>query len=312
MATAKTDAIEESRSQIRTLMGLLLKHRGGPGFGKGILKAPEAERFETLLKEVTEILRAEALMAGANLKSVMGAPALQQHNVATPTPLATRSSSNVGTTTFTTPGAVEAAMNSTLACVEGAVQMYKKSPPEARESLLVALRGALMSAVNTCNQLIAENEVENVQAYRQAVSQQEPAESKPVAPQQYFNLAPFSPASGTKLEATTQSQSHFGGAPSTPAQEVVTPQPQQVASNVEIPAFDYNEENSVFLKGVYETLVAASGEERFGLGKLNPAQVSSFNCLWRITLLLALRLMVMHTVSCYHYRLLHWPTKLLR
>ena len=34
---------EDVRRNVRTLQGLLLKHRGGPGFGAGRLKAPEAK-----------------------------------------------------------------------------------------------------------------------------------------------------------------------------------------------------------------------------------------------------------------------------
>ncbi|KAL3918386.1 MAG: hypothetical protein SGARI_007479 [Bacillariaceae sp.] len=51
---------EESRQKIRTLMGMILKHRGGPGFGKGRLQGPEIDRFDSLMNEVTAILREEA------------------------------------------------------------------------------------------------------------------------------------------------------------------------------------------------------------------------------------------------------------
>lgn len=50
---------EEVRRKVRTMQGLLLKHRGGPGFGAGRLKAPEAQRLEETLEEVKGILRSE-------------------------------------------------------------------------------------------------------------------------------------------------------------------------------------------------------------------------------------------------------------
>ena len=55
-----TDEKPEVRRGLRTLMGLILKHRGGPGFGKGRIKGDEAEGFEKLLGEITDLLRSEA------------------------------------------------------------------------------------------------------------------------------------------------------------------------------------------------------------------------------------------------------------
>jgi len=45
-------------------------------------------------------------------------------------------------------------MESTLACVEGAIQMYKNSPPELKAGVLGALRAALLFAANTCQQVM--------------------------------------------------------------------------------------------------------------------------------------------------------------
>ena len=63
--TAAVTNSEELRRDIRTLMGLVLKHRGGPGFGSGILKDAEAQRLKNLLADVKGTLREEAGMKKA-------------------------------------------------------------------------------------------------------------------------------------------------------------------------------------------------------------------------------------------------------
>ena len=318
-AVAASGDQEEIRRTIRTLMGLLLKHRGGPNFGKGRLKGTEIQRFESVLAEVTNLLRSEmgsgpAKEVAASVPSVSApavpvapaAPAVPAQPVlaapmsttittgANPVPAADRMASTIACVEgaiqmyknsppelqeglvvtlrsalmvavktcnevivekgleSAIPGAnsVPAAdrMASTIACVEGAVQMYKNSPPELQEGLLVTFRSALMAAVNTCNQVIAENEVENVQAYRQTVAPPV-AESAAVPPTQFFEVTPYTPP--------------------TESGEVSTPEPV-----VEMQAPTGTDENSQLLLKVYDSLVASSGNEKFGLGKLSGAEVS--------------------------------------
>ena len=50
---------DEKHRELRTLQGLLLKQRGGPGFGAGRLREPEAQRLESSLEKVMGILRSE-------------------------------------------------------------------------------------------------------------------------------------------------------------------------------------------------------------------------------------------------------------
>ena len=119
----------DTRQDIRTLMGLMLKHRGGPGFGAGRLQGTEAERLEALAKAIPDVLRQEEQVA--------------------PAPLAPQSVSS--------PAAAPAQNSrvpSMIACIEGAVTMYKNSPPELQGSVLVALRAALLSALETLSQVI--------------------------------------------------------------------------------------------------------------------------------------------------------------
>lgn len=136
-ATAPTNP-EEIRQKIRTLMGLMLKHRGGPGFGKGRLKGQEIDRFEGLLEEVTTLLREESELAPPLEKPAKSQSVLE--------PSSSESSDN----------SIESAnIDSTIACIEGAIAMYKNSPPAIQQSVLVTLRAALVSAVDTCNIVLA-------------------------------------------------------------------------------------------------------------------------------------------------------------
>ena len=52
-----------------------------------------------------------------------------------------------------------AKIQSMIACIEGAIVMYKNSPIELQSSVLGTLSAALMSAVNTCNGILAVGSV---------------------------------------------------------------------------------------------------------------------------------------------------------
>jgi hypothetical protein len=146
LATSSTP--EETRRKIRTLMGFLLKHRGGPAFGSGILQGAEIDRFDNLLQEVTSLLREEAGHAAPQNPPMMTAPAAS------------------GITVTPNSPSDMAQVEGTIACIEGAIAMYKNCPPELKEGILITLRAALMSAVNTCNKVIANDEVVNYAAYQ--------------------------------------------------------------------------------------------------------------------------------------------------
>ena len=62
--SASANDSEDIHRSLCTLQGLILKHRGGPGFGAGQLKAPEASKLETSLTEVTTLFGKEAGMSG--------------------------------------------------------------------------------------------------------------------------------------------------------------------------------------------------------------------------------------------------------
>jgi hypothetical protein len=152
------------REGIRALMGMLLKHRGGSGFGPGRLTGGEINSFDMLATDISAILRDEARNAPvpeepAAVQQMASVQAAQQATA--PAPAAVQEKS-------TQPTADR--VNGMFACMEGAMQMYKHSPPELQEGVLATLRAALLSAVNTCNDIIAANEGVNPPAYQTATS----------------------------------------------------------------------------------------------------------------------------------------------
>lgn len=196
-----TSSSDTRKQNLRTLMGLLLKHRGGPGFGKGRLKGPDVDLFEGLVEEITNMLRDEAKDAKpdndmstsqtAEVQSIEArdpAPVESPADISQPEPMnventvvepqpettptvttnvvpepettaAVAESTNVVAEPETTAVVADSVgpenIDSTIACIEGAIVMYKNSPPAIQESVLVTLRAALVSAVDTCNIALA-------------------------------------------------------------------------------------------------------------------------------------------------------------
>jgi len=153
-----TSSTDVRRQNLRTLMGLMLKHRGGPGFGKGRLKGPDVDLFEGLVKEITNMLRDEAILAQPSIDESASVIAEKSASVVKESApfQAVAVVSQPETPVTTSDSADEPAnIDSTIACIEGAITMYNNSPPTIQESVLGTLRAALMSAVDTCNIVLA-------------------------------------------------------------------------------------------------------------------------------------------------------------
>lgn len=148
---------DEMRADVRTMMGLLMKHKGGPGFGVGRIVGRERELFESLARSVTATLRDEAMLypddlvgEGIDLQ-VEASPSSNMQ--LPPTPAVPTSHENGSTSSQSSTGNVDGM----VACIEGAVLMYRNSPPNLQESVVMTLRAALLSAVNTCNQIVGDD-----------------------------------------------------------------------------------------------------------------------------------------------------------
>jgi hypothetical protein len=100
----------------------------------------------------------------------------------------------------------EARISGTIALIEGAIVMYKNSPPELHSSILVTLRGALLSGIGTLNGVIAENEAKNLKSYQQ---QQPTVSSFPpstaTAPGEYYDVIPIEQAAPGTSPPTSRS-----------------------------------------------------------------------------------------------------------
>lgn len=180
-----TSSSDTRKQNLRTLMGLLLKHRGGPGFGKGRLKGPDIDLFEGLVEEITNMLRDEASNAKSDtdisttqtaedipMEEPVQTPDESTEPISQPEPIRVETIESVPqpeptpvetntaipeieTVAVVGESAGSENIDSTIACIEGAITMYKNSPPAIQESVLVTLRAALMSAVDTCNIALA-------------------------------------------------------------------------------------------------------------------------------------------------------------
>ena len=154
--TTTTDDEESLRRDIRTVMGLLLKHRGGPGFGGGRLHGVDVDRFETLTQQVLTVLKQQGVPDTAHpapsttsslSQSTTISSSLSQSATTTPSPRAPPSSSGA-------PENTAARVQNMISCIEGGIQMYRNSPPELREGVLVTFRAALVSAIHTVSEIL--------------------------------------------------------------------------------------------------------------------------------------------------------------
>ena len=131
---------EENRKSIRTLMGLLLKHRGGPGFGHGRLEGAEAQKLSDMSSDVLSLLKLESgveSITDSVLDTVTKeslAQATRQENPSSP-------------------------LTGAIACVDAAVNMYRNAESSGQKDLLPSLRDALLSAVSTMNKVISEEQM---------------------------------------------------------------------------------------------------------------------------------------------------------
>jgi hypothetical protein len=270
---------EDTKGKIRTLMGYMLKHRGGPGFGKGRLQGGEIVQFDNLLQEVAGLLREEAAQSGGAMGGVplMTQPAVPQQAVASPVPPAAPVAP-VDTSQ----------MDSTIACIEGAITMYKNSPPELKSSVMATMRAALASAINTCDAIIGANDPTPMAASAQvegtiAVIEGAVAMYRNCPPELQSSVlitlrAALRSAISTcdSLLGAPQAVAVASVAPVEPAQPPVQPAaptvPVQAAPAVPAqgvqsaaPIVPPTDPNSKALDGIYNKLKAAGGEGSLGL-----------------------------------------------
>lgn len=270
---ASSTDTDELRGEIRTLMGLLLKHRGGPGFGAGRLKGHEIERFERLLSQLTGKLQVESGNGQSQAAVPVATVSATTPSVSTPAPKqapppqprqqtvrqqlqpvaqaataalsppqpAVPTSSAISVAETVPPGERIQRM---ISCIEGAIQMYKNSPPELQEGLLIPVRSALMTAVTTCNQVIAENELRNYEAYKALAGPVAPSIAAP--PTQYFDVV--------QVQGDDEDEQVFSGE-----------YDDEVTFSTSSTTTTELDGNSKILEKIYQDLKAAAGDGKLGL-----------------------------------------------
>eukprot|EP00986_Skeletonema_menzelii_P021272 scaffold33830_cov143-Skeletonema_menzelii.AAC.1 len=174
---------DEKRRELRTLQGLLLKQRGGPGFGAGRLREAEASRLEKSLETVMSILRSEdgdfiagtptAAAAVATSPPVAQAPKPVQpaQPVKPAQPMQPTKPVQPAQPVQPTPAPVQSQidpMTGSIACVEAALKMYQDASPAERQVMMIPLREALMAAASGANKVIAETELKAHKAAMEA------------------------------------------------------------------------------------------------------------------------------------------------
>ena len=289
VSAAAAPETEDSKRQARELQGYFLKHRGGPGFGSGKLRGNEVEKFEQTLKAVGGQLRAEA--GPRTEQASVPAPAF----VAAPAPAAVVAPAAPAPAPVVAASSEESAgrLQGTLACVEGAVQMYKNCPPDLQPGMLMALRGALLSAASSCQQVIEGTDTPTPYTPPAADGAAAPLESTLAfvegAVQMYKNCPPEMQAGmlmsvrAALLSAANSCQQVIDqgeeqpvvvAAPAAAAPVVVQDAP--TPSIQEDAAPTGNDSNSVLLRKVYDSLGDASGGGKFGLGPISSTEVRHF------------------------------------
>jgi hypothetical protein len=288
---------EETRQKIRTLMGLILKHRGGPGFGKGRLKGPEIDMFENLFEEVGGLLREEAKMTHPVDNPLIST---KPQTIVDPTPVHAVATLSPPPAPVAPSASAPANIDSTIACIEGAITMYKNCPPELQSSVLFTLRAALQSAVDTCNVILVsqpppaiaanpdgriDNTIAVIDGAITMYKNSPPALKESVlvtlraalisAVETCSSVVGVPPAAVTVSTPAAPPPPVTAPAPVAPPASAVspvdTPAAPSLQNSVDVPvpsmgspALD-TDPNSMKLEVVYEKVVGASGDGRLGL-----------------------------------------------
>mmetsp|Transcript_8281 Transcript_8281/g.18034 ORF Transcript_8281/g.18034 Transcript_8281/m.18034 type:complete len:432 (-) Transcript_8281:109-1404(-) len=249
---------DATRAKIRTTMGLLLKHRGGPNFGRGRLKGPEWKRFDSMVEEVVTQLYEEA--GSSALPTIVAAENEEQEPDATAPVVeaqpVTRAVADQEVQPVTqvvkekqptfvqevVPKTVPSSsfdskpLDDSLECVQAIVTAYRVAPPGTIG--LESLRNALASAVRKCEEALGM-----------------PSSS---------TSATGVSTSGETIEASVQAEASVEemvttapiASPTKEVEETLTP---TVLSPLE------GDENFLALKNVYDKIAGASGREKYGL-----------------------------------------------
>ena len=263
---------DEYRQEIRKLMGLIIKHRGGTGFGAGRLEGAEAQMLEGLAGDVVQKLRKEAVPNDTTKKTPVVSTEGSAAPVASsmPAPAAT----NAPAPQSDKKGVRIEAM---LSWIEGAIQVYKNSPVEVQESVLLTFRAALVAALETCDDILQNNETRDIKAYPgldNMISVLEGAilmyrNSPPELQGGVLVTLRMALMSAVSTMNQSIADTDQQAASSTPKQE---PASTTAAASTQT-VFSGNDANTKFFEEVYEKLKRAEGDGKMGIREdISPEQ----------------------------------------
>jgi hypothetical protein len=235
---------EETRKEIRKLMGLLLKHRGGSGFGHGRLKEPEAKMLEESASKILSMLKNES---GVN-PSASSAMDKTISNA--------ESAIADGHASTSHPSTSDSSLSGAIACAEAALALFKASDPSRQRDLLPSVRDALVSATATIRKIVDDNDGSQV-----TVEQEKPVYATTMAfPDTYKVTQPDpveEPVANVQEIQTMAFPEEFKGTESKPTSVATTGKNAQV------------------LQKAYDAMKSIAGDEKYGLRDVRPSEVSS-------------------------------------
>jgi hypothetical protein len=253
--SSSTETETISRNDIRTLMGLLLKHRGGPMMGSGRLQGADIERFASLSDTVMAALRNEGIATESSSA---------QHNSLSPV--------TTGPQQQTDPvdNKNDAKVDSMIACIDGAINMYKNCPEELKSSVLMTLRAALESAVKSVNQVLGPNNMPSVTGGSQSVDQAIAVIAGAVQMYKNSPVELHQPVLVTLRAALLSGIITMNSAAEVRNEQTSLPLTTATAPWVEgsvTPTQSYSgdDENTPFFEGVYTKLKSAAGDGKMGV-----------------------------------------------
>lgn len=228
---------EETRRSIRNLMGLILKQRGGPGFGAGRLKEAEAMRLENNASEIMALLKLET-----GIDTTLSPTTVEKKQVRLdlPVPKLDREPSSV-------IGAI--------ACVQAAATMYLDADAASQDDLVVTVRDALASALDTLDDEIKNRSSDNV------------------APQQHLQVS--KPVFATTMEFPDTFQVAKSEIESELASDIPIDSKSNQPESTLVEAVSSVDSNSAALQDIYETLKSVAGDQKFGLGNVSSDDTSN-------------------------------------
>jgi hypothetical protein len=235
---------EEARKEIRKLMGLLLKHRGGSGFGHGRLKEAEFKMLEESTSKILSMLKTES---GVN---PVAPPSMDTTIANAESAIADghASTSHASTSDSSLAGAI--------ACAEAALALFKASDPSNQRDLLPSVRDALVSATATIRKIVDDNDGDQA-----TLEPEKPVYATSMAFPETYKVTQPDPVE----EAVANVQE---------TQTTALPEEFKVAES-KATSVPMSGKNAQVLQNAYDALKSIAGDEKYGLRDIRPSEVSS-------------------------------------